>query len=303
MAELTLTLSLRLYCRHVRMHVASISDYIMLDSISPRALVSMAGTLLTWVIYRPLYILTLSLVKLSILTFYRTLVPPFAVWRSLRFFRFTAHALIVFTILYTISTIAASIFQCTPISAAYSVLASLSQLLNHQNIPRPHCYNPTPLWVFSAVFNFATDVVILVLPVPVILSLQQMPRQKKISLLCMFSVGTIAIAASEVRMWILVLWSKDVKSRSKFGTDLLTWGQIEVNCGIVSASVTFLRPLVKRAREETSRRFNRTDEVLRRVEENDMATFDMRFEASETIIDGRLGMDEERKRVPTWVSQ
>ena len=46
-------------------------------------------------------------------------------------------------------------------------------------------------------------------------------------------------------MWILVIWAKDIRSRGKYGTDLLTWGLVEVNCGIVSASAMFLRPIFK----------------------------------------------------------
>lgn len=64
-------------------------------------------------------------------------------------------------------------------------------------------------------------------------------------LFCILSVGTLAIAASAIRMWILMLWGKNVRSRSKYGTDLLLWGQVEINCGIIGASAMFLRPLLR----------------------------------------------------------
>ncbi|OAL50604.1 hypothetical protein IQ07DRAFT_432086 [Pyrenochaeta sp. DS3sAY3a] len=269
----TLVVGLRLYIRYFRLRMAGVSDYIMFLSLiftwgitcinygqtkfgkdarlsqvekfpnSPRVKAALSGTLITWFVYRPLYILTISLVKLSILAFYRTLVPPATPLRSFRIFRFTVHSLIIFLILYALATITASIFQCAPISAAYSVTASVSQLPNHQNIPRPRCYKPTTIWVFVSVVNFATDLIIFVLPIPIVVALHKMPRRKRLAIFGVFSIATLAVAASAVRMYILVLWGKDFRTQNKYGTELLTWGQIELNCAIVGASMMFLRPL------------------------------------------------------------
>ncbi|KAF2014680.1 hypothetical protein BU24DRAFT_463447 [Aaosphaeria arxii CBS 175.79] len=194
------------------------------DPNSPRIQAALSGILVTWFIYRPLYIFTLSLVKLSILTFYRTLVPPSPLFRS---FRYTVYVLIIFTILHSLSMTAVSIFQCTPVSAAYSVSSSFSQILGQSRFPQPRCYKPNIIWVSNAIINFATDIAIFLLPIPIIASLGSMTFRKRLQLFCVLSIGTLAIAASGVRMWILVLWAKDVRSRNKFGTDLLTWGQVE----------------------------------------------------------------------------
>ena len=51
---------------------------------------------------------------------------------------------------------------------------------------------------------------------------------------------------------------KDVRSQSKYGTELLIWGQVEVNCGIVGASAMFLRPLVRQCFQ---RRMNELEAV------------------------------------------
>jgi hypothetical protein len=196
----------------------------------------------TWFLYRPFYIVTLSFIKLSILTFYyKTLLPASSPSRSFRSYRCTVYVLIAFTTLYSLSMVAASIFQCNPISAAYS----LSGFHRHRNLPRPRCYDQTTLWLISAIINFATDVAIFMLPIPIIFSLQNMPRRKRVGLFCILSVGTLAIAASAIRMWILMLWGRNMRSRSKYGTDLLLWGQVEINCGIIGASAMFLRPLLR----------------------------------------------------------
>ena len=94
-----------------------------------------------------------------------------------------------------------------------------------------------------------------------------------------------------------------MKSRSNYGTEVLIWGQIEVNCGIVSASAMFLRPLFKRGREQIRGMLEGSNQVLRRAEENETTTFNVSFTASEKIVDGRLGVEEEREQVPAQTKQ
>lgn len=161
---------------------------------SPRYLSALSGVLITWFIYRPLYILSLSLVKLSILAFYRTLVPLTVIpgsnsLRSFRIFRWTIYSMMVLLGIYVVSMILASIFQCSPVSAAYSIEAYLSQFPNHRNLPRPKCYKPTNLWAFSAIFNFTTDAIILLLPLPVVLSLRSMSYGKRAGVFAALSLG------------------------------------------------------------------------------------------------------------------
>jgi hypothetical protein len=97
-------------------------------------------------------------------------------------------------------------------------------------------------------------------------------------------------------MWILVLWSKDVRSQNKYGTDLLTWGQIEVNCGIVGASAMFLRPLF---RDFFQRKENKLDVVNREAPERqgiEMKGREASVASSEIIIGGQTDVPEERSR-------
>ncbi|KAF2184649.1 hypothetical protein K469DRAFT_458484, partial [Zopfia rhizophila CBS 207.26] len=270
----TLLVAIRFYSRYFLMRMTSLSDYIMLcallvtwgntvlnyyqvdfrqdsrlarvenDPDSPTVRAAVAGTLVTWFIYRPSYVVSLSLVKLSVLSFYRV----FSTARTN--FRRTVNTLIIFTILYTISMIITSIFQCIPISQAFSVQASYTQIPGRNGGSRPKCYRPTNFWIFQGAVNFLTDILILLLPLPMVLMLQGIPPRKRFGLFCIFSVGMLAIAASAVRMWILVIWGKSVRSQNRYGTELLIWGQIEVNSGIVSASAPFLMPLFRRKSKE-----------------------------------------------------
>lgn len=61
----------------------------------------------------------------------------------------------------------------------------------------------------------------------------------------------MAIVASSVRMWVMMLWAESPVNSARFGSDLLLWGQVETNAGIISASVPFLRLLfTSREKEE-----------------------------------------------------
>jgi len=59
-------------------------------------------------------------------------------------------------------------------------------------------------------------------------------------------VGVLAIVASSIRMRVMVLWAASPWNSAIYGADLLLWGQVEINSGIISASVPFLRLLFKR---------------------------------------------------------
>lgn len=205
---------------------------------------ALRGTLITWYVYRMTYGVALCFVKLSILFFYRAIA-------SHRTFRRFVYGTITFVILYTIATTLAAAFQCENPANSYDVSGYLAQFDRNPNTKRPHhkCYDPARLWVFTSSVNLFTDVLILLLPIPTLLGLR-VPINKRLALVGIFSVGIMAIVASCVRMWVMALWSESPQNGARFGCDLLLWGQVEVNSGIVSASVPFLRLFFcKRERE------------------------------------------------------
>lgn len=190
------------------------------------------------------YILGLCFVKLSILFFYRAIA-------SQRTFRRFVNATIIFISLYTFSAIIASAFQCENPSDSWSTAGYLAQFDRDPKTKRPKvkCYDPVRLWIFSATVNLLSDVVILLLPIPALLSLR-VPMSRRLALIGIFSVGIMAIVASSVRMWVMMLWAESPVNSARFGSDLLLWGQVETNSGIISASVPFLRPLFHSRQKE-----------------------------------------------------
>lgn len=51
-----------------------------------------------------------------------------------------------------------------------------------------HCLSFEALWFFNAAMNLITDMVLLVLPMPVLNSLQ-LPRKQRIALMAVFAIG------------------------------------------------------------------------------------------------------------------
>jgi hypothetical protein len=191
------------------------------------------------------YIIALGFVKLSILFFYRAIA-------SHRTFRRYVNATIVFVCMYTFGAAMASAFQCETPSNSWATAGYLAQFDRDPKTKRPKakCYDPIKLWVFSAAINLLTDVIIMLLPIPALLSLR-VPMSKRLALIGIFSIGIMAIIASSVRMWVMMLWAESPWNSARYGSDLLLWGQVETNSGIISASVPFLRMLfVSRKKEE-----------------------------------------------------
>lgn len=198
------------------------------------------GIMITWWMYRMVYVAALCFVKLSILYFFRTIA-------SHRTLRHVVNGTIVFVALYCFGAVVAAVFQCRNPADAWNTEVYFSQFdaQPDPNAPKTQCYDPTILFMFTAALNLLSDVIILLIPVPILLSLS-VPLRQRLALVGIFSVGVLAIVASSIRMRVMVLWAASPWNSAIYGADLLLWGQVEINSGIISASVPFLRLLFKR---------------------------------------------------------
>jgi hypothetical protein len=161
---------------------------------------SVRSNLISWWIYRLGYPIALGFVKLSILFFYRAIA-------SHKTFRRLVNTTICFVCLYTFSTTIASIFQCEKPSDSWNTTGFFNQFDRDPSTKRLKlkCYDPVKLWVFSAAVNLLTDVILL-LPIPALLSLR-VPMSKRLALIGIFSIGIMAIVASSIRVWVMMLWA------------------------------------------------------------------------------------------------
>jgi hypothetical protein len=198
------------------------------------------GIMITWWMYRLSYVVALCFVKLSILYFFRSIA-------SHRTLRHVVNGTIVFVGVYSFGATIAAAFQCRRPSDAWNTDTYFAQFddVPNPNAPKTECYDPTIYFLFTAALNLFSDVVILLLPIPTLLSLS-VPLRQRLALVGIFSVGIMAIVASSVRMRVMTLWAASPWNSAIYGSDLLLWGQVETNSGIISASVPFLRLLFKR---------------------------------------------------------
>ena len=117
------------------------------------------------------YNLSLVLTKVSILLFY---VRTFGSYSKLRH---TAWVLLIFVISMALVIVAVMITACVPLRKYWDPAI------------RGHC-QPKGVWWAMSGFNALSDLCIFVLPLPVIYRLQ-LPRQQKLSLVVVFTVGSL----------------------------------------------------------------------------------------------------------------
>jgi len=141
--------------------------------------------------------------------------------------------------------IIASILMCIPITDAFGWDAWYRMWVLH--IFDLHCYNPNPFWLFNAIYNLVTDVIIWTLPILFFWNLPTMPLRRRLELIAIFSVGIMAVIASALRLYTTIFWLSDYKQQGLTTADLLMWSQVEQHVGLISASIPFLRPLFRRA--------------------------------------------------------
>jgi hypothetical protein len=118
-----------------------------------------------------LYVLSQTLIKISILVLYLRIFPSrtFLIWTK---------GTIIFVVLHALAFLLVVIFQCVPISA-----------ICNPSIPG-RCVNSTALIFAGSGFSIAEDLIIIVLPIPVLKSLQ-MKLKKKIIIGFMFFIGSL----------------------------------------------------------------------------------------------------------------
>ncbi|KAE8384489.1 hypothetical protein BDV23DRAFT_177019 [Aspergillus alliaceus] len=185
----------------------------------------LARTLKLYFIAQLLYKINLGLTKISILLLYVRLFIQ-------RWFRFTCWTWISVILAFTIGTVFSSIFQCSPVQYAFN-----------KSVPGGTCINMTAFWYANAAFNILSDLVIIVLPVPVISNLQ-LPLKSKVALCGIFAVGIFVCITSILRITTLDIATSHLDiTWNSIGSSM--WTIIESNIGIICACLPALhRPLV-----------------------------------------------------------
>ena len=121
-----------------------------------------------------IYVLCLSLTKISILLFYLTVFPK-------RSFRLAVKIIIAANVLYTIIACCFMLFQCRPIEGAWRAWDGEFEA---------RCVNLNVMVWAGATGNIVLDVATLLLPMPELFVLS-MSRRKKAYIITMFALGCL----------------------------------------------------------------------------------------------------------------
>ncbi|KAI1754242.1 hypothetical protein F4782DRAFT_528677 [Xylaria castorea] len=169
------------------------------------------------------YKISLCLTKSSILLLY------LRIFGGVKWFRRTCYVLLIIIGSYYTAATMVTIFQCNPVVAAFD-----------KNVTNSKCINIGPFWYTNAVLSITSDVVILLMPMPLIYALQ-MSRLKKSALIFVFALGTLVVVASILRFPTLDLPVKSPDPLYDIKTAM--WTMIEMSLAIICACLPQIRPL------------------------------------------------------------
>lgn len=169
------------------------------------------------------YKAAINLVKCCILLLYLRLFDVVG-W-----FRLSCWGLLVVVAMYCTASIAATIFQCSPVTRAFD-----------KDTPG-HCIDTAKFWFANAGFSIATDVIILLLPMPLVWRIE-LPRTQKVALVAVFAVGIFVVVTSCLRITTLDLFATSPDNTYNIAN--VMWTIIEPNVAVVCSCLPILRPLV-----------------------------------------------------------
>ncbi|KAL2367032.1 hypothetical protein RJZ56_000119 [Blastomyces dermatitidis] len=166
------------------------------------------------------YKFTLNFSKMSILLLYRRLFAT-------RKFQISVNIVFTFVVLYFIASVVANLLECRPVEKNFDMA-----------IPGK-CINITAHWFANAISTSSSDIVTLLLPMPVIHRLRLPPRQKY-ALMGIFALGIFVCIISIIRMTTIIGGSK-AHDRSTDTVSALLWALVEANTSIICACLPMLR--------------------------------------------------------------
>lgn len=113
----------------------------------------------------------LAFAKVSLIILYHRIM------NRITLYKWALHTLSAIVCGYSIALVLALIFACNPIAKSWDV-----------SITGGSCIDRNGVYIATAVTNIITDLALILLPVPVVITLQ-MPRIQKVGLLVLFTIG------------------------------------------------------------------------------------------------------------------
>ncbi|KAI8657306.1 hypothetical protein NCS57_01108600 [Fusarium keratoplasticum] len=168
-----------------------------------------------------LYAICTGASKMSLILFYRKLSPQ-------RWWKWSVYFVLFLVAGYNISIFFAIIFGCQPFNKHWDV-----------RVTEGSCVNRPAIYICTAVLGIASDLLLLVMPMPMIMRLQMPPRQKA-GLVLLFGIGSATLVTSVVRL-ILLMPILTTTDTTWVISSAVVWIYVEANLLVICASLTTLR--------------------------------------------------------------
>ncbi|KAI3559391.1 hypothetical protein CABS01_00479 [Colletotrichum abscissum] len=168
------------------------------------------------------YVTAVMFIKISLLLMYRRIFPG-------RGFKIAAMVLGLLTIGWWLAIVFVCVFQCTPVAKAYMPWIEGT------------CIDLKASFIGNAIPNILTDVAILCLPIGQVWKLQVTLAQR-LSLCFMFLLGGFVLFASIYRFTTIMQF--ELTDTTWTLATACTWCVVECACGVISACLPTLRPLM-----------------------------------------------------------
>ncbi|USW58983.1 hypothetical protein Slin15195_G123020 [Septoria linicola] len=176
------------------------------------------------------YLAVMALAKFSILFFYLRLSRE-------KWFTRAIYATMGLVASFSVALMLALIFACKPFKRVWD-----------PTITEGYCLNRGKMYLATAGLNAATDVIMLLLPMPMLRKLQ-VPRIQKIGLVAIFSIGSLTMATSLIRLCLMPPLIKNLDMPWALTTPSM-WicieGNLVIICGCLPMIRLFLRHVCPR---------------------------------------------------------
>ncbi|KAF4556758.1 Hypothetical protein D9617_1g086390 [Elsinoe fawcettii] len=172
---------------------------------------------------RPVYVCATTFFKLSLCSSYMRMISS----TNFRQYRIAVWAGTGITCSYGIAYLFAIIFACKPVARSWD-----------PTIPGV-CFPVAPFYYGTSIINCCIDLMLFILPIPLLLKLQ-IDKRRKIGLVVAFGLGTLTTLCSIMRSYSV---GKVIKAGDP--VDFVMFSTVEINVGIITASIPALAPLLK----------------------------------------------------------
>ncbi|KAF7532291.1 hypothetical protein G7054_g8113 [Neopestalotiopsis clavispora] len=177
-------------------------------------------------------LLALGPTKASVLLLYRRI---FGI--ASRRFQYISMTLLIIVIMWTIAFFLTNALQYTPVYSMWSQIPSQAH---------PTFKQSTKMFLAQSYADVALDVLIIILPIPLIWDLQ-INLRRKLQISAVFLLGALTTASSAARTAVQYSVAKEFNSKNLDKTYYLSpiayWPLIEASLGIVAACLPLLRPI------------------------------------------------------------